>query len=154
MRGSCSCGQIQFELSDQPMFVHCCHCRMCQRQTGTAFALNALIEADKLTLHAGTPETIEMPSKNPRGQKIRRCPKCRVALWSTYPGGGETFVYVRVGALEDPDAFPPDIHIFTESKQPWVNLPAQTPAFAQFYDRQECWPEASLMRRQLALGEA
>lgn len=153
MRGSCSCGEIQFELNDKPMFVHCCHCRMCQRQTGTAFALNALIEADSVTLHTGSPETVEMPSKNPFGQKIRRCPKCRVALWSTYPSGGDKFVFVRVGALEDPDAYPPDIHIFTESKQPWVSLPAQIPAVTQFYDRQELWPEASLTRRQRALGE-
>ncbi len=153
MRASCSCGQVSIELLAKPMFVHCCHCRMCQRQTGTAFALNALIEASQLKLNNGSVETIEMPSERPAGQKIRRCPTCRVALWSTYPGGGETFAYVRVGALEDPDAYPPDIHIFTESKQPWVVLPPDTPSVPQFYDRETYWPAASLARRQEALGE-
>jgi len=134
------------------MYVHCCHCRMCQRQSGAAFALNALIEVDRVRHHSGKLETIEMPSDKPQGQKISRCPDCKTALWSQYPGSGPEFYYVRVGTLENPDACPPDIHIFTESKQPWVNLTGDTPVVEQFYDRDEMWPEESKKRRDAALG--
>ncbi len=153
MHGSCGCGEVQFELADKPMFVHCCHCRMCQRQSGTAFALNALIEADKVVRLQGAVETIEMPSSKPQGQRITRCAACRTALWSTYPGSGPRFFYVRVGALDNPDACGPDVHIFTESKQPWVRLPPDTPVFEQFYDRESVWPAASLRRRQVVLDQ-
>ena len=152
MKGNCSCGNVQFELTDKPMFVHCCHCRMCQRQSGAAFALNALIEVDRVRHLSGNLETIELPSDKPQGQKVSRCPDCKTALWSQYPGSGPKFYYVRVGTLENPDACPPDIHIFTESKQPWVNLTGDTPVVAQFYDRDEMWPEESNKRRDAALG--
>lgn len=153
MHGKCSCGQVQFELTADPIFVHCCHCRMCQRQTGTAFALNALIEADQVVKHSGDIETIEMPSEKSHGQKISYCPTCRVALWSVYPGGGPKFLYVRVGALNNPDAYPPDIHIFTASKQSWVQPAPGTPVVEQFYDRNEMWPAGSLARHKAALED-
>lgn len=152
MKGNCSCGKVRFELTDKPMFVHCCHCRMCQRQSGAAFALNALIEVDRVQHHSGKLETIKMPSEKPEGQTVWRCPDCKTAIWSQYPGSGPKFYYVRVGTLENPDACPPDIHIFTESKQPWVNLTGDTPVVAQFYDRDEMWPEESKKRRAAALG--
>ncbi len=153
MKASCSCGEITFELTDRPIFVQCCHCRMCQRQSGTAFALNALIEADKVLHHTGTPEVIEMPSANPHGQQVSRCPTCKVAVWSVYPGAGPKFRFVRVGALEDPDQCPPQVHIFTQSKQPWVQLGSDIPAFEHYYDREQVWPASALERRRVALGE-
>ena len=153
MKGSCSCGEVTFELTDKPMFTHCCHCRMCQRATGTAFALNALIEADRVKHLSGALAANEMPSDKPQGQVISRCPNCQVAVWSTYPGNGPKFLYVRVGTLEDPDQCPPDIHIFTESRQPWVKLADDVPAVAQFYDRDTTWPAASIARRAAVLGD-
>lgn len=151
MKGNCSCGNIQFEMMDKPMFVHCCHCRMCQRQSGAAFALNALIEVNKVQHRSGKPEVIEMPSDKPQGQRVSRCPDCKTAVWSQYPSAGNQFYYVRVGTLENPDVCPPDIHIFTESKQPWVTLADDIPAVTQFYDREKMWPTDSLHRRQAAL---
>ncbi|SFD31528.1 Uncharacterized conserved protein [Tropicimonas isoalkanivorans] len=146
MQGHCDCGALSYELRDTPLFVHCCHCRWCQRETGSAFALNAIIEADRFDVLSGTPEMIDTPSESGRGQRIARCPTCKVALWSTY--SNPSFVFVRVGTLEDPDACPPDIHIFTESKQPWVLLPEGTPAMAQYYDLKHHWPPESLARRE------
>ena len=147
MQGRCTCGEIRFHLTDRPLFVHCCHCRWCQRETGTAFALNALIEADRVELRAGEPEVVVTPSNSGKGQKIARCPTCRIALWSNYGGAGDLIRFVRVGTLEQPDRLPPDIHIFTSSKQPWVILPATTPAVPEYYDRKGHWPQASLARR-------
>ncbi len=150
--GHCTCGEVRYLMTARPLIVHCCHCRWCQRETGSAFVLNALIEASRVELVAGAPEEVWTPSESGKGQRIFRCATCRVALWSIYSGTGERFIFLRTGTLEDPDAFPPDIHIFTESKQPWVILPAGVPAMPQYYRRSEHWPEASLKRREAALA--
>jgi len=152
LEGHCTCGEVRYRMSSAPLFVHCCHCRWCQRETGTAFALNAMIETDRLTLLQGQPRTVDTPSLSGKGQKILRCPTCEVALWSHYAGAGERIAFVRVGTLDDPDRLPPDIHIFTESKQPWVVLPPGVPAVPQYYRRSEYWPADSLARREALLG--
>jgi hypothetical protein len=152
MEGKCTCGAVRYRLRARPLFVNCCHCRWCQRETGSAFALNALIEADNVELLAGEPGMVDTPSESGMGQKIYRCPKCQVALWSVYSGAGPKFRFVRVGTLEDPAACPPEIHIFTESKQPWVILPEGIPAVPEYYRRSDYWPEESLRRRERALG--
>jgi hypothetical protein len=128
------------------MFVHCCHCRWCQRESGGAFALNALVESDRVAVLSGEPEAVDTPSNSGKGQKIVRCPRCRIALWSHY-GGDLATSFVRVGSLDEPDRFPPDIHIFTMSKQPWVVLPPGAVAVREYYRASERWPEESLARR-------
>ena len=152
MHGQCTCGEVRYELKDRPLFVHCCHCRWCQRETGSAFVLNALIEADRVDVVSGEPAAVKTPSESGNGQVIFRCPTCQVALWSVYSGAGPTFVFLRVGTLADPDACPPDIHIFTESKQPWLTLPEGVPAMPQYYRRSAHWPDWALERRAAALA--
>ena len=129
------------------MIVHCCHCRWCQRESGASFALNAMIEADRVQLLQGEIEIVDTPSNSGKGQKISRCPRCRIAVWSNYAGGGSAIRFVRVGTLDAPDLLPPDVHIFTASKQPWVVLPPDTPAAAEYYKASELWPKESLERR-------
>ncbi len=150
--GGCDCGAVRYRLETAPMFVNCCHCRWCQRESGASFALNAMIETDRVTLLGAAPAFVDTPSASGKGQKIARCPACRIALWSHYAGAGPGIAFVRVGTLDDPDAVPPDAHIFTASKQPWVVLPAGVPAFAEYYDRRSLWPAASLARREAALS--
>jgi len=150
--GGCTCRQVRYRMTSRPLFVHCCHCRWCQRETGSAFAINAMIEADRVELLAGRPEPVVTPSESGKGQKIWRCPACRVALWSNYAGAGDAVDFVRVGTLDDPDRLPPDIHIFTASKQPWVVLPPGTPAVEEYYDRKRYWPRESLERREALLA--
>ena len=152
VEGRCTCGHVRFRMTGRPLFVHCCHCRWCQRETGSAFVINAMTEADRVELLSGTPEVVLTPSNSGKGQKITRCPHCRIALWSNYAGSGDAVRFVRVGTLEDPDRYPPEIHIFTASKQPWVVLPPDTPAVAEFYDRELYWPADSLARRRALLG--
>ena len=144
--GGCDCQGIRYRLLGAPLFVHCCHCRWCQRESGASFALNAMVESDRLRVLAGTPELVLTPSASGKGQQIARCPTCRIALWSHYAGGGSRLSFVRVGTLDTPDALPPDVHIFTSSKQPWVILPAGTPAVPEYYDRQQLWPPENLAR--------
>lgn len=151
MQGGCTCRAVRYGVTGTPMFVHCCHCRWCQRDTGTAFALNAMFEADRVEVVAGAPEVVNTPTLSGRGQKITRCPACRIALWSTYAGAGERIRFVRVGSLDEPDRLPPDIHIYTASKQPWVVLPEGAPAVPGYYDRENYWPAESLARRLAVL---
>ena len=139
-------------MTDVPLFVHCCHCRWCQRETGTAFALNAVIEADRVVLVSGDPEIVVTPSNSGKGQKITRCPACRIALWSNYAGAGDKLRFIRVGTLDNPDRFPPDIHIFTTSKQPWVVIPPGANAVPEYYDRNTYWPQTRLDRRRMLFG--
>lgn len=151
MEGGCTCGAVRYRMTSKPMFVHCCHCRWCQRETGASFALNAMIEADRVVLLRGSPEAVDTPSESGKGQKIVRCPDCHIALWSNYAGAGDALHFIRVGTLDEPDRLTPDAHIYTASKQPWVVLPPGTPAFEEYYDRNELWPEESLARRRAAL---
>jgi hypothetical protein len=151
--GVCTCRSVRYRLTSRPLFVHCCHCRWCQRETGSAFVINALVEADRVVLLAGSPEVVMTPSESGRGQKISRCPTCRVALWSNYAGAGDLVRFVRVGTLLEPDRLPPDIHIFTSSKQPWVVLPPETPSVPEYYDLNDYWPEESLHRRRALLNK-
>ncbi len=152
VEGGCDCGAVRYRMTSKPMVVHCCHCRWCQRETGASFALNAMIEADRVILLKGPPEMVDTPSNSGKGQKIARCPDCRIAVWSNYAGGGEAVRFIRVGTLDEPDLLPPDIHIFTASKQPWVVLPPGTPAVERYYDRNEIWPAESLERRRVLFG--
>ena len=154
LEGGCTCRAIRYQMISAPLFVHCCHCRWCQRETGASFALNAMIEADRVVVLKGEPEVVATPSNSGKGQKIIRCPTCRIALWSNYAGAGDLVRFVRVGTLDEPDRLPPDIHIFTASKQPWVILPPGTPAVAEYYDRDRYWPEESLERRRALLASA
>ena len=149
MEGGCTCRQLRYRLSGTPLIVHACHCRWCQRETGTAFALNALYEAERVTPLSGEPELVMTPSQSGKGQRIARCPSCRISIWSNYPQAGPAVRFVRVGTLDEPDRLPPDIHIFASSKQAWVALPPGARAVPEFYDLESTWSAESLERRRL-----
>jgi hypothetical protein len=150
LAGGCACGRVRYRLGSLPMVVHCCHCRDCQRQTGSAFVLNALIETDRITLLAGAPEPVAMPTDSGRPHDIHRCPVCHTAVWSDY-GRRRNLRFVRVGTLDDPTTLPPHVHIYTRSRLPWVVLPAGKPAFDEYYDSASVWPPDSLARRPAAM---
>jgi hypothetical protein len=137
LEGHCACGQMRYRLGERPFAVHCCHCRDCQRETGSAFVINGLIETPHVEIIHGATETIVTPSASGKGQKIARCPTCKVALWSHYGGMGEKAAFIRIGTLDNPDACPPQVHVFTRSKQPWFDLPPDAPAYDIFYSRDE-----------------
>ena len=142
--GGCACGEVRYRLASEPMFVHCCHCLNCQRQTGSAFVVNLLIEADRVEAVAGTPVAVDAPRDDGSVQRIYRCPICQVALFSHY--SAPTVLFVRAGTLDDPTGITPDVHIFTRSKVGWVTIPEGTPAFEVYYDSAQLWPAESLRR--------
>ena len=151
LEGGCSCGAVRYRLKTGPMFVHCCHCRDCQRQTGSAFAINAIIETDRIELLSGSPLPVTMPTDSGRPHDIHRCPACLTAVWSDY-GRRPALRFVRVGSLDDPAALTPDVHIFTRSKLPWVGLPEGAAAFEVYYDMKTQWPPESQERRRAILS--
>jgi hypothetical protein len=149
--GGCTCRAVRYRMTSRPMIVHACHCRWCQRETGGAFAINAMIEADRVLHLAAEPVVIDTPSLSGRGQKVARCPTCHVAVWSNYAGAGTLVRFVRVGTLDEPDRMPPDVHIFVASKQPWLTLPAGARAYDEYYERDGVWPADALARRAALL---
>jgi len=146
--GGCTCGYVRYQVTSEPMIVHACHCRGCQQNSGSAFAVNALFEADRVELVSGEVENITVPTPSGTGQDITRCAKCKVAVWSNYNMGGlrERIRFIRVGTLDDPDQMPPDVHIFTSSKQPWVILPKEDRRVDVFYDFKSTWSPESMDR--------
>jgi hypothetical protein len=151
--GGCTCRYVRYRLNSRPLFVHCCHCYWCQRETGSAFVLNAMIEAERVQLLEGAVAGVDLPTHSGKGQKVARCPKCAIAVWSNYAGAGDTIRFIRVGTLDEPWRLPPDIHIYTASKQPWVVLPPGVPAEVEYYRASERWPAESLERRAALLAK-
>jgi len=148
--GGCACGAVRYRLASAPMVVHCCHCLNCQRQTGSAFVVNLLIEADRVEVLAGTPEAVDAPRDDGSVQRVHRCPDCQVAVFSEY--SRPDVLFVRAGTLDDPRAITPDVHIYTRSKVAWVKLPEDTPAFEVYYDTRSLWPATSLARLDALLA--
>ena len=148
--GGCACGAVRYRLASEPLFVHCCHCLNCQRQTGSAFVINLLIEADRVELTTGVPEPVDAPRDDGSVQRIFRCTHCQVAIFSEY--GRPEVRFVRAGTLDDPTDLTPDVHIYSRSKVGWVILPEGTPRFDVYYDAKQLWPQESLRRLQVALA--
>ena len=150
--GGCACGAVRYRLTSEPLFTHCCHCLDCQRQTGSAFVINLLIEADRVELLAGDPQPVDAPRDDGSVQRVFRCPTCQVAVFSNYVHPGVRFV--RAGTLDDPASIAPDVHIFTRSKLPWIALPDDTPAFEVYYDSKALWPADSRARLEAVLARS
>lgn len=150
--GGCSCGAVRYRLTSDPLFTHCCHCLNCQRQTGSAFVINLLIEDDRVELLAGDPRPVDVPRDDGSKQRIFRCPTCQVAVFSQYTRPDVRFV--RAGTLDDPSVVRPDVHIFTRSKLSWIALPESVPAFEDYYETKALWPAASLERLEASKARA
>jgi hypothetical protein len=150
--GGCSCGAVRYRLTSEPLFTHCCHCLNCQRQTGSAFVINLLIEADRVELIAGNPQPVDVPRDDGSAQRIYRCANCQVAVFSEY--GRPEIKFVRGGTLDEPSQVTPDVHIYTRSKVPWMTLPESAAAFEVYYDTKALWPAASLERLEAVMSGA
>jgi hypothetical protein len=147
--GGCACGAVRYRLASEPLFVHCCHCLNCQRQTGSAFVVNVLIEGNRIDVLTSEPRAVDVPRDDGSKQRIYRCPDCQVAIFSEY--GGPAVRFVRAGTLDDPKGVMPDVHIYTKSKVGWVVLPDGVPAFDEYYDSKTLWPADRLERLRAVL---
>lgn len=151
LTGKCGCGAVTYRLKAHPMFVHCCHCSDCQTQTGTAFALNGIIETENVELDGPTREEM-LATSSGKGQIITRCAECGVAVFSNYLAREGKLRHMRIGTLDEPEQCPPDVHIFTSSKLPWVTLSSDVPIFEEYYSIPDIWPESSRERWRNLFG--
>jgi len=150
-QGGCNCGQSRYQIEGQPMITHFCHCRWCQRETGSAFVINGLIERSRIELISGELETIYLPSFSGMGRKVLRSSHCRVNLWShfAFAGIGEQVAFLRISTLDDNGAMPPDVHIYTESKVSWVNIEGTAKILPGYYRARDIWSKESLARKKV-----
>lgn len=147
LEGGCTCGAVRYRLNRMPMITHCCHCTWCQRETGSAFVINTLIEMSEVDLLGEAPVIKNSPSLSGKGQLIARCPHCHVAVWSHYSNAREVIAFVRAGTLDDKTVITPDVHIFTSTKVAWIDLNDGKPAYAEYYaNRDEVWPKEAQAR--------
>jgi hypothetical protein len=150
LTGGCACGKLRYVLLATPLFVHCCHCRRCQRESGTAFVTHAVIERANVKLLKGETVAGRVPTDSRRRHEIVHCATCLTALWGQHGRQPSVLLYLKVGTLDDPALAPTCAHIFTRSKLPWVSLGDSTdrsvPSFDGYYSASKLWPEASLER--------
>lgn len=151
LQGGCACGAVRYRLASGPMFVHCCHCSDCQRQVGSAFVINALIETDRIEMLSGELAPTAMPTDSGRPHIVYRCTACGTTIKSDY-GDRKVLSFLRATTLDDRAALAPDVHIFTRSKLPWVRFPEGARVFDIYYDMAKEWPAESLARREALLG--
>ena len=146
-QGGCLCGDTRFEILGPPMIVHACHCTHCQRRSGVPFVVNLWIEDSLVNVLSGTPvKHGEVVSEQGQSSEGWACQKCGFGLWTVYHAARKGSIFLRAGTLDDPSEFPPDVHIFTRSKQPWVQIPDDVPSFEAFYDFRETWSTESQQR--------
>jgi len=150
--GRCTCGDVSYRLTAAPLVVHACHCTWCQRETGSAFALNGMIETGAVELTRGAPVEVPLPSASGKGQIVLRCPRCQVALWSHYAGAGRALAFLRLGTLDDTSPVAPDVHIFTSTRQDWVVFPDGAKVYPEYYPAAEVLTPDAQARRRAALG--
>ena len=153
LRGGCACGNIRYQLTSSPLIVHACHCRDCQRITGSAFVINLWIEKKFVEPGAAQPNSFKLKGGSGHTHEVFFCGTCGVYVWSRYHGAPGDALFVRAGTLDNPDAVTPDVHIFTRSKLPWLNLPAGARAFASFYTISKVWSAESQERLRLNRAE-
>jgi hypothetical protein len=144
--GGCACGALRYEARGEPIFVNHCHCRLCQRQTGSVGVVNAFFESERLTVTAGALTEHTFKTGSGGDHIICRCAKCGTAVFSYYPRVGRLGAGIRVGSFDDPDAFTPTAVVFISSKMHWAPLPEGIPAFEEYYNPKELFSPDNFAR--------
>ncbi len=119
--GGCQCGRVRYRLVGEPLFLSVCHCKECQRQSGSAFGMSMLVPEANLTVE-GTLKSFERSSESGRPVRCHFCPECGTRIYHaiSYAAGA---VNLKPGTLDDTSWLEPRLQAWTRSKQPWVALP-------------------------------
>ena len=135
LAGGCACGALRYKLTADPLIVHACHCRDCQRLTGSAFVTNIWIERKFVEAGPAVPKSFKLTAGNGKHHEVFFCDAahtcganitCRRAIPCWF--ASERLIIRK-----------PDVHIFTRSKVPWLDLPKDVPAFESFYSMNVVW---------------
>ena len=125
--GACLCGSIRYTASAEPVFMAVCHCKDCQRATGSAFEAVIGIPAASLTVQ-GTPKVFTVKGQSAKDVHRSFCPDCGSTLM-LHLDARQGLVLLTTGPLDDPSAFKPTVQIFCDSAQPWVQLGGEMQRF-------------------------
>jgi hypothetical protein len=143
--GSCNCQSVQYTITDAPLFTHLCHCTKCQKRTGSAFVLNIMVFVNDIALTSAAPESYTTITDSGSELTTFACSSCRDILYHTHPEFAR-IVMIAGGTVDDPGWIKPQAHIFVRSKQPWLELSNDIPAYLEMYQLEDTWPQASLAK--------
>ncbi|HEY8604194.1 GFA family protein [Tsuneonella suprasediminis] len=128
IEGGCNCRHARYKLHGAPLAVAACHCRNCQRQSGSAYSVNLVVAGDSVAIE-GELACYEDPDSESGKPVLREfCPNCGSPIRSI-PTASPAMVAIKAGTLDNPDAFPPAIHIWTCQMLDWVDVPEGVPQF-------------------------
>tara|TARA_Y100001934_G_C12157277_1_gene680227 strand:+ start:280 stop:783 length:504 start_codon:yes stop_codon:yes gene_type:complete len=150
--GGCECGDTRYQFVGEPLFIHACHCTLCQRITGSAFQISMLMTKSQFSLSKGQPAVWHLKADSGNVRPVFFCERCGCQLYGDAPGRGPEIMWIQSGTLDDTTWFSPRAHIWTSSMQSWLTLPVDVPAFDTNYDAVKVWPASSLARMQASPG--
>lgn len=129
LTGGCQCGGLRYEVRAEPLSVYVCHCTECQRQSGSAFAMSAVVPRPALVYLSGRPKRCSRKADSGNTIDGDFCPDCGVRL-AHYPSANDKVAILKPGTLDDTRWLVPVGHIWTRSAQAWVTIPDDTVRFA------------------------
>ena len=126
--GGCQCGEIRYRIRSEPITLYVCHCRDCQRQSGSAFGMSLVVPESSFELLSGSLKTFTVRADSGRTKTCAFCPTCGVRLYNAVRPGR---ISVKAGTLDDVSKLRPEGHGWTSRKQPWVTLPSDVPCYGE-----------------------
>ena len=145
LTGRCACGRVSYKIKEDPLFTYACHCKDCQRTTGSAFVVHLILAERDFEIEGDT-RSATVPSGSGAGCDLHYCAECGIYVWCRYLYHQVPVLAVRGGTLDDTNAVRPQAHIFTRNMQSWFRLPEGVPSFKNGIDRNEAWSADSLKK--------
>tara|TARA_B100000579_G_scaffold278075_1_gene230015 strand:- start:122 stop:604 length:483 start_codon:yes stop_codon:yes gene_type:complete len=144
LKGGCICGQVKYYITEKPLFTQACHCKDCKVLTGSSYVVNSSVLENTLFVE-GEVSSTELKAGSGASCKTYFCNKCGAYVYADYDSAFKRLT-LRTKTLNNPENFPPQVHIFTKDKDPWLNLSKDVTCFEEMYDPKKIWPEESLKR--------
>jgi hypothetical protein len=126
--GRCNCGAVRYTLASSPLTVAACHCTQCRRQSGAAYSVNLIVRASAMEVVGDLASWEDSDTESGAPLSREHCGKCGSPIRSV-PSASPKLIAVKSGTLDDPSAFAPAMHIWVQSKLPWVTIPDGIPTF-------------------------
>ena len=142
LKGKCACGEVNYVITDKPLFTQACHCKNCKISTGSSFVIHTMIFEDDFLIE-GKISSTDLDTGSGKGYRAYFCIKCGVYLYCKYNIASGRLA-VRTSTLENP--ITPQAHIFVKDKDPWIEISNKDICHESMYDRDKTWPLDSLSR--------
>ena len=126
--GGCQCGAIRYEFNGEPVQQVACHCTDCQHQSGSAFGMSVVVNADDFRITKGEPKHYHSTSSTGRRKLGAFCHECGNRIYHQ-PEWRRGRISIKAGTLDDASWLKPQVHLWTKSRQPWVIIPDDADAY-------------------------